>query len=126
MKITVNEQPQQFWLAMKEWTPAVGHGIQVGDYQFCAIPIGKGDRLNVSEVTTGAKIMIIPVNIFDYLFISTKEGAIKFFYEVGERIEEIIRKHGTFGEELEKIRKVVQDRLGEMPEIINIELEELE
>lgn len=41
MDITVNEQTQQFYLALKKWFPVMGHEIKVGKYRFSAIPIVK-------------------------------------------------------------------------------------
>ncbi|WP_234028461.1 hypothetical protein [Lentibacillus sp. Marseille-P4043] len=70
MKIAVNEQPQQFYLALKKWTPAVGHEIKVGQYRFSAIPVK--NIIRVSEVTTGAKLYDIPVNFAIETLTATK------------------------------------------------------
>lgn len=121
MKITVNEQPQQFYLAFKEWTPAVGHGIKVGNYQFCAIPTK--DVIIVSEVTTGANVMNIPLDLVTRFMTVTKESTIDYFYIVGERIKKILEKQSDFDGMLAEMQKITYELLGDMPEIKNIELE---
>ncbi|MEC5422378.1 hypothetical protein QGM71_02590 [Virgibacillus sp. C22-A2] len=121
MNITVNEQAQMFQLATdKGWVPQAGHGIKVGKYQFCAIP--KGDVINVSEATTGAKIMNIPVDSSIYLLTSTKEDSIKFFHQVGESIKRIIDKQDDFDGMLILMREMAFEKLGEMPPIEDVEV----
>ncbi|PKR82360.1 hypothetical protein CWO92_24910 [Heyndrickxia camelliae] len=119
MDITVNEQAQQFYLALEKWAPVMGHEIKIGEYRFCAIPIG--NRLNISEVTTGAKLFNIPVNLMIHLRTETKEDTIKFLYEVGESIKRIIDKQTDFDGMLSEMKKTVFERLGEMPPIENID-----
>jgi|SRR5579875_337284 len=120
MEIKVNEQAQRFYLANKKWEPVVGHEIKVGSYSFCAIPLS--NSINVSEVTTGAKVMSIPMTWEIYVETVTKEDSIKFFHKIGELLERIIE--GTnFDSQLEEMRKIAFDRLGKMPPIENIDEE---
>ena len=121
MEIKVNEQPQQFYLALPDkWVPAAGHEIKVGDYRFCAIPIG--NHINVSEITTGAKLMNIPVNFIIDLMTETKEGTIDFCCQIGESIKRIIEKHDDFDGMLAEVKGIAIDRLGEMPKIESFEV----
>lgn len=115
MGITVNEQVQQFYLALEKWTPVMGHEIKIGEYRFCAIPIG--NRINISEITTGARVFNIPVDLTISLITETKEDTIKFLYYVGESIKRIIDKLDDFAGMLLEMKKTVFKRLGEMPPI---------
>lgn len=125
MKIKVNEQPQRFYLALKEWTPVVGHAIQVGDYQFCAIPVKGGEAINISEVTTGTRLHEFHLNDFELVLTSSKESSIRFFDEIGKRLKRVIKSQEKFDEILEHAQMIVHERLGDMPEIEDVE-EELE
>lgn len=121
MKITVNEQPQRFHLAFKKWEPAVGHEIQVGEYRFCAIPLG--NRINVSEVTTGMRLLVLPVNNRIWFETSTKEKSIKFFEGLGHQIaKQIMIDKSHFDKEFARMKKVSFDKLGEMPPIENVDI----
>ncbi|MBO1005631.1 hypothetical protein ACFSKI_19055 [Pseudogracilibacillus auburnensis] len=123
MKITVNDQPEQFYLAFKKWMPAAGHEIKVGNYRFCAIPIGK--TINISEVTSGAMLMRVPVNLVAFQLMSTKEGTIEHFYTIGESIKRIIKKH-DFDTMIKEMQKKTYDLLGEMPSVEDIDVTEIE
>ncbi|MCI1592463.1 hypothetical protein [Heyndrickxia oleronia] len=118
MDIIVNELPQRFYLALgeiDEWVPAVGHEIKIGQYRFCAIPLG--NRINISEVTTGTKLFNVPVDLTIHLITETKEGSIQFFYQLGESIKRVIAKQDDFDGMLADMKKTVFERLGEMPPI---------
>ena len=116
MKISVNEQTQTFYLAgNKEWVSAVGHEIRVGNYRFCAVPIKKG--INISEVTSGAKILDIPFSQMSYLRTSSKEGTIHYFLEIGERLLHLIEKSGDFDHITSLSKQKAVERLGDKPPV---------
>jgi hypothetical protein len=119
MDIKVNEQAQQFHLALKKWTPVMGHEIKIGKYRFCAIPIG--NQINISEVTTGAKVFNIPVDLTIHLITETKEGTIEFLYKVGDSIKRIVDKQPDFDGVLSEMKKTAFERLGEMPPIQDVD-----
>ncbi|MFE4523435.1 hypothetical protein ACFRCQ_15200 [Cytobacillus firmus] len=121
MDITVNQQAQQFYLALEKWAPVMGHEIKIGEYRFCAIPIG--NRINISEVTTGARLFNIPVDLTIHLITETKEDTIKFLYEVGESIKRVLDKQADFDGMLSEMKKTAFERLGEMPPIEDVETE---
>ena len=120
MEVNVSNQTKKFWLALEKWEPVVGHEISIGEYKFCAIPLS--NRINVSEVTTGAKFFELPIDPSIHLLTESKESAIKFFYTVGETIKRIIDKQENFDKMLSDMKKVSHERLGEMPPIEDIEL----
>ncbi|MBT2215853.1 hypothetical protein KK120_08825 [Virgibacillus dakarensis] len=122
MNITVNEQPQRFYLAAKKWVGVVGHEIKVGKYRFCAIPIN--GSINVSEITSGAKVYNIPMDLTIMLLTETKEETIKFFYTVGESIKRIIEKQEDFDAMIANMKKTAFDKLGEMPPIEDVEVKQ--
>jgi len=124
MEITVNEQAQRFYLALDKWVDVVGHEIKVGKYRFCANPIG--NHINVTEVTTGAKMFNIPVDLTIHLITETKEETIKFLYSVGESIKRIIDKLEDFDGMLMEMKKKAFDRLGKMPPIENVNTDWIE
>lgn len=129
MKTTVNEQLQKFWLAFPEgWIEAGGHEIKVGKYRFSAVPVTSKNKLievNVSEVTSGMRVMTVPVDPLTMLFLGTKEGTIEYFYHIGEKIKKIIGKIDNMDERIESARKRNMEKLGEMPPIKNINLEDI-
>ncbi|MYL45029.1 hypothetical protein GLV94_05190 [Virgibacillus halodenitrificans] len=120
MKVTVNEQPQQFYLALTKWTAVVGHEIKVGKYRFCAIPLK--NHINVSEATTGCKLYNVPISPPIHLMTQTKEDSMDFFYQLGESIKRLINKQQDFDSMLNDMKKVAHDRLGEMPEVKDVEM----
>jgi hypothetical protein len=119
MNISVNEQTQRFYLASNKWNPAIGHEIKVGKYRFCAIPLS--GHINVSEVTSGAKVFEIPMNVEIMLETESKEGSIKFFNKIGESLKRIIVGTNNFDDQLVMIKKIALERLGEMPKIEEID-----
>ncbi|MEH7355105.1 hypothetical protein V7150_16225 [Neobacillus drentensis] len=121
MEISVNEQPQQFYLAFDKWRSAVGHQIKVGKYSFCAIPLS--ECINVSEVTSGVKVIAIPMNVEILMLTESKEGSIKFFNKIGESLKRIIGSTDNFESQLEEMRKTAFERLGKMPPIENVDID---
>lgn len=115
MEIKVNEQTQKFHLATTEgYVHGIGHGIQVGKYNFCAIPIGK--NINISEVTTGVKVINVPITIDIFTQTSTKEDAMKFMVKVGEMVERIISKAENIDILIEDAKKSIVESFGEIPQ----------
>lgn len=115
MEIKINEQSQKFHLATTEgYVHGIGHGIQVGKYKFCAIPIGK--NINISEVTTGVKVINVPITIDIYIQTSTKEDAMKFLVKVGEMVKRIISKAENIDTLIEDAKKSIVESFGEIPQ----------
>lgn len=121
MKITVNEQPQRFYLATEKlWKPMVGHEIRVGKYRFCAIPMD--GHINITEVTSGCKVLAIPLSLGIILESETKEGAMAFLYNVGESLVRIVNIK-DYDEQLEKTKKGAIEKLGDMPPIEDVDMD---
>ncbi|HEY4601238.1 MAG TPA: hypothetical protein VIG73_08215 [Cerasibacillus sp.] len=121
MKVIVNEQPQQFYLAyFNKWMPAVGHEIRVGLYQFCAIPLS--NHINVSEVTTGTRVLSISIDFEIMMHTATKEGTIEYFEKIGNQLKQLIERTNDFDQQLVKIKQVTYERLGEMPPIEEVDI----
>lgn len=123
MGITVNEQPQRFYLAtQKVWKPMVGHEIRIGEYRFCAIPME--GHINITEVTSGCEVIEIPLSVGIMLKTETKEGAMAFLYKVGETLKRIfIDADNGYDQELEKMKSLSLKRLGEMPPIEDVDMD---
>ncbi|PEF32976.1 hypothetical protein [Bacillus wiedmannii] len=119
MEIKVNEQTQRFYLAFEKWEPAVGHEIRIGQYRFCAIPLSKS--IDISEVTSGAKIISIPMSLELMTITATKEGTMQFLKKFGERLKLKIESMKDFDKQLGKMKKRSLDLLGEMPPIENVD-----
>lgn len=117
MEIVVDEKIHRFYLAFgEEWKPVVGHGINVGNYKFCAIPLNK--KINVSEVTTGLKIMELPISSEVLLLTTDKEDTLEFLRDVvGNTLKHAIKVEEDFAKNLAEMQIKVYQRLGEMPEI---------
>ena len=120
MNITVNEQPQCFYLAFDKWQEAFGHEIRMGKYSFCAIPME--NVINVTEVTSGARLYEIPVDFDTRLLTQTKEEAIQYFYTIGETVKRIIESKNNLDEELAMLKQIAFDGLGKMPEIVDVNI----
>lgn len=118
MEITVNEQTQKFYLAMDKWKEVVGHEIKVGEYRFCAIPFI--DNINISEVTTGARILYIPVNDEMMTALVTKEGSMRYFKKTGKHLKKLIESANDFDKRLAMMGKTAFERLGKMPQVENV------
>lgn len=123
MEIKVNEQSQRFYLAFEKWESAVGHEIKVGKYRFCAIPLS--GCINISEVTSGAEVISIPMSLGVKILTRTKEGTMSFFEKVGERLKQKIENKKDFDEQLNKIKNIAFERLGEMPPIENVDIDQI-
>ncbi|WP_438312265.1 hypothetical protein [Sporosarcina sp. FA9] len=120
MEVTVNEQLQRFHLAFSDgWKSIVGHEIKVGKYRFCATPTE--ELIIISEITTGAKLLELPINFGVMMTTATKEGAIEFFEGVGKQLIPIIKRH-DFDQEIERHKQISLGRLGEMPAIEKVDI----
>ena len=123
MNIIIDDQPKRFYLAFNSrWIPAVGHEIRIGKYRFCVIIIKK--TVNISEITSGTKVLEIPLNFAIFLRTETKEDALQFYKEVSERLLKlVIQNSAVLDERIKTIRQEAVSRLGEIPivEIINID-----
>lgn len=120
MNITVNEKLQYFYLALSDrYTEKAGHEIKVGKYRFCAIPVN--DAINISEVTTGAKVVDVSVDFTNSSSLQTKEGLIKYLNQIGESISQFVEKQDDFDVMLENMQEDVIGRLGKMPKTKDVE-----
>lgn len=115
MEIKVNDQPQRFYLALDYWAPVVGHEIQVGEYKFCAIPMSK--EINVSEATSGNKVVSIPLNNEIMSITAHKENTLLFFESIGRVLANKLVTYPNFKEKLEEGRINTIAKLGPMPPI---------
>jgi hypothetical protein len=115
LEVTVSEQAKRFYLAFDKWQPAVGHEINVGKYRFCAIPLSS--VLNISEVTSGAKVLNIPMTLEIMMITVSKEDSIEYFKQVGQKLKLAIERAKDFDEHVSNMKQMAFERLGEMPPI---------
>ncbi|MFA2556169.1 hypothetical protein AB1I77_25580 [Bacillus paranthracis] len=121
MKIEISGKTKRFYLAFDKWVAAVGHEIKIGKYQFCAVPTSKG--VNISEVTSGAKILHVPMSVELYLLGSTKQGFVKALEKYAGVIKEKIEKENSFDELITSMQQKTVSKLGEMPPIESIDVD---
>ncbi|HDR3524068.1 TPA: hypothetical protein QCN93_004781 [Bacillus pacificus] len=121
MKIEVSKKTKCFYLAFDKWVAAVGHEIKIGKYRFCAVPASKG--VNISEVTSGAKVLYVPMSVELYLLGSTKKGFVKALEKYAEVIKEKIEKEHNFDELITSMQQKSVSKLGEMPPIESIDID---
>lgn len=121
MKVTVDEQAKRFYLAFDKWESAVGHEIKVGEYRFSVIPLSDG--LNISEVTTGSKVLIVPISIGIMMMTETKEDSIKYFEKIGNYLKQFIERRNDFDTKLAEMKKTTFERLRKMPPIENVDID---
>ncbi|WP_257143244.1 hypothetical protein [Bacillus cereus] len=108
---------------MKNGWSVVRHEIKVGKYRFCVIPLSDG--INVSKVTSGAKVLSIPMSSGVKILTITKEDTMNFFEIVGEHLKDKIDRKRNFDELLEKARITACERLRKMPPIENVDMDGL-
>jgi hypothetical protein len=122
LKVEVNEQPKKFHVALKDkWHPVFGHELKLGQYSFSIVATPK--NIILSEATSGVKIFSIPMNIAIYTLTTTKEDTMSFYYEIGNKLKQIIENDSNFDSRLEELKKQSSDNLGEMPPIEDIDEE---
>lgn len=123
MDIKVNEQAQRFYLAYENgWIGGVGHEIKVGKYRFSAVPTE--NEIIVSELTTGMKFRDFPVTPLIVVGLD-KEGTINHLRTIGTMIKKIINKIDDFDKRIKNGRKETTERFGKMPEIKNVNIDEI-
>lgn len=124
MEVIVDKQPQRFWLALDgEWTPAVGHGVRVGEMNFCITM--HENVVNVSEITTGCRVTKRELNLMDIFNLSEKEAVLTYFKKIGNELADYFSKNDVFEQQTTKYRNIVLERLGPMPTIEYVSEEEL-
>jgi len=128
MKIKVNEQIQTFYLSSintktgkYKWNKAHGHGLEIGKYKFCAIPTE--NELNISEVSTGSKLITYPITHEMLFSTGTKDDFVKYVYKIGEKVAEIIKGTKDFDKKILLKQRLVKTNLEEKPVSENIDLE---
>lgn len=121
MIISVDEQPKKFYVeGEKEWTPAIGHEIEVGEYRFWGIPFGNqemGYKIKIAEVTSGKRITNFTIPEDMLWAISDKKDKMTFLKKVGSAMAKIIDKTSDFPIRLAESKKEISERLGCMPPV---------
>lgn len=126
MGFTVSENVHSYYLAMLDadgkpnWAKVVGHIITIENFKFgvAAIPDDTGSfELNISEITTGAKVQNLKNNPIIDLITSTKEGVIRFYETtIADYLKTIIQS-SEFESELARCEGVIKSEFGPMPEL---------
>lgn len=123
-EVQVSEDAEEFCLAFPdEWVKVGGHSITIGKHQFSAVPFE--NHFRISEVTSGAKVVDIPVPEEIQSFEETM-----LYLEtvvVIELINLIIKVNqnnpNRFDQEVELYRKRSIESLGEKPQTEKINME---
>lgn len=123
MEVTVSENLQSFYLAMRNadgmpyWRKVVGHVVTIGNYQFGIAGIPKEDdfELNVSELSTGTQVKTFKNSFVINEMTATKEGTI-ILYEtfIADVLKRIIALP-KFESELTKYKKIIDAEYEPMP-----------
>ncbi|EPO1014444.1 hypothetical protein ACT6BB_002331 [Listeria monocytogenes] len=80
--------------------------------------------LHVNEISSGASLLNYPINLIDFLDVTTRNTAIEFYKDkVIPLIQKKIEANGLdkFRKEVEKAKKYMVETHGERPEIEDIE-----
>lgn len=98
-----------------------GYKVSVNGYDFFFHPV-MSDSINhreirVTEFTTGVKMMSFLIGKEEMKRQSNEEGLLKEWHELGKQVAEKIEKVGSdnFEKEVERMRKEVVGKYGEMP-----------
>ncbi|EPD2241954.1 hypothetical protein ACR72H_003010 [Listeria monocytogenes] len=125
--IKISEKDKVFQIATKSgWVVKVGMQVTIDGIDFAIYPEGTLTQvfLHVNEISSGASLLNYPINLIDFLDVTTRNTAIEFYKDkVIPLIQKLIEFNGLdkFRKEVEKAKKYMVETHGERPEIEDIE-----
>ncbi|EDP7447919.1 hypothetical protein G0Q62_000751 [Listeria monocytogenes] len=128
-ELKIAEKDKVFQIATKSgWIEQTGMQVTIDGIDFAIYPQGTLLQvfLHVNEMSSGASLFSIPIDLIDYLDLDldTRDKAIAYYTDnVITKIQEKIEVNGLdkFRKEVEKAKKYMVGKYGERPEIRSFE-----
>ncbi|EAG6908581.1 hypothetical protein JRB98_002847 [Listeria monocytogenes] len=125
--IKISEKDKVFQIATKSgWVVKVGMQVTIDCIDFAIYPEGTLTQvfLHVNEMSSGASLFNIPINLIDFLDLNTRDKAIEYYKDnVIPLIQKKIKANGLdkFRKEVEKAKSYMLEKYGERPKIKDFE-----
>lgn len=127
--IKISEKDKVFQIVTKSgWVVKAGMQVTIDGIDFAIYPEGTLTQvfLHVNEMSSGASLFNIPIDLIDFLDLNTRDKAIEYYKDsVIPLIQKKIKANGLdkFRKEVEKAKKYMVETHGERPKIKDIEEE---
>ncbi|HAA6195677.1 TPA_asm: hypothetical protein GGA54_02535 [Listeria monocytogenes] len=125
--IKISEKDKVFQIATEAgWVERTGMQVTIDGIDFVIYPEGTLTQvfLHVNEMSSGASLLNYPINLIDFLDVTTRNTAIEFYKDkVIPLVQKLIEFNGLdkFRKEVEKAKKYMVETHGERPEIKDFE-----
>ncbi len=125
--IKISEKDKVFQIATKSgWVVKAGMQVTIDGIDFAIYPEGTLTQvfLHVNEMSSGASLFNIPIDLIDFLDLNTRDKAIEYYKDsVIPLIQKKIEANGLdkFRKEVEKAKSYMLEKYGGRPEIKDIE-----
>ncbi|EAF3114200.1 hypothetical protein CSI37_09620 [Listeria monocytogenes] len=125
--IKISEKDKVFQIAMVAgWVERTGIQVTIDGIDFAIYPERTLTQvfLHVNEISSGASLLNYPIDLIDFLDVTTRNTAIEFYkYKVIPLIQKKIEANGLdeFRKEVEKAKSYMLEKYGERPEIKDFE-----
>ncbi|EAD2930819.1 hypothetical protein [Listeria monocytogenes] len=128
--IKISEKDKVFQIATENgWVERTGMQVTIDGIDFAIYPERTLTQvfLHVNEISSGASLLNYPIDLIDFLDVTTRDKAIEYYKDnVIPLIQKKIEANGLdkFRKEVEKTKKYIVETHGERPEIKDIEEED--
>ncbi|HBJ9086783.1 TPA: hypothetical protein LEO19_001088 [Listeria monocytogenes] len=125
--IKISEKDKVFQIATEAgWVERTGMQVTIDGIDFAIYPERTLTQvfLHGNEISSGASLLNYPINLIDFLDVTTRNTAIEFYKDkVIPLVQKKIEANGLdkFRKEVEKAKKYMVETHGERPEIKDIE-----
>ncbi|EAD8318976.1 hypothetical protein ACT36W_000778 [Listeria monocytogenes] len=127
--IKISEKDKVFQIAtVAGWVEQTGMQVTIDEIGFAIYPERTLTQifLHVNEISSGASLFNIPINLIDFLDLNTRDKAIEYYKDnVIPLIQKKIEFNGLdkFRKEVEKAKSYMLEKYGERPKIKDFEEE---
>ncbi|EAD4855198.1 hypothetical protein I0K40_000164 [Listeria monocytogenes] len=125
--IKISEKDKVFQIAtVAGWVERTGIQVTIDGIDFAIYPERTLTQvfLHVNEISSGASLLNYPIDLIDFLDVTTRNTAIEFYkYKVIPLIQKKIEANGLdkFRKEVEIAKSYMLEKYGERPEIKDFE-----
>ncbi|MBC1642313.1 hypothetical protein HCJ01_11690 [Listeria welshimeri] len=127
--IKISEKDKVFQIATENgWVERTGMQVTIDGIDFAIYPERTLTQvfLHVNEISSGASLLNYPIDLIDFLDVTTRNTAIEFYKDkVIPLIQKKIEANGLdkFRKEVEKAKSYMLEKYGERPKIKDFEEE---
>ncbi|EDA5218097.1 hypothetical protein F8F10_14775 [Listeria monocytogenes] len=126
--IKISEKDKVFQIATEAgWVERTGMQVTIDGIDFAIYPERTLTQvfLHVNEISSGASLLNYPIDLIDFLDVTTRNTAIEFYkYKVIPLIQKKIKANGLdkFRKEVKKAKSYMLEKYGERPKIKDFEV----